>query len=76
MDRAYEHLYSFKNERRGTLITDHYKKHGNFTEPFTIHILDFIKTSNEMAKSIRLKKERDWIYRMQTMHPDGLNYLE
>ena len=64
------------NPRHKTLIHDHFNQpdhHG--VEDFRINVLDSIHMASNTAetKKLRLKVEQNWIHRLKTVFPDGLN---
>ena len=78
MDRFQGHFSSITNKRAKikTLIHDHFNQidhHG--TADMSIYILDFIHMTpkSDRAKKLRLKIEQNWIHRLKSVHPQGLN---
>ena len=80
IDRFQGHFNSIKVDNTNkTMLSEHYcKSDHNGPEDFDIYILDFIHLNPafEQAKELRLKIESRWIYRLRSMFPYGLNYLD
>ena len=78
MDRFQGHFSTIKNKRgeNKSLIHDHFNQKGhNSTSDLSIFILDFIHMAPKTtrAKSLRLTIEQNWIHRLKTAYPNGLN---
>ena len=78
MDRFQGHFHSITNKRdaENTLINSHFNQRGHKgLDDISIYVLDFIHVSptDSRAKSLRLKIEQNWIHRLRTVFPDGLN---
>ena len=79
MDRFQGHFDSISRNANETLISFHYNdKDHNGIEDIEIFILDFIQVmpKSDKAKYLRLKIESNWIQRMRSIFPGGLNSLE
>ena len=60
-------------------VPNHMKTHNDLLDPkLTIHILEFIKfpTDSLRAKQSRDQTERDWMARLNTLVPNGMNLAE
>ena len=78
-ERFKSHFYQIKNDYRKTEVSRHFNRedHGGL-EDVKIHILEFIhsKTERDVTKDSRLHREFDWIHRMRSQIPKGLNSID
>ena len=79
MDRFQGHFGHIARNENSSLVSGHFNNTGHDgIQDVTIHVLDFIflKAESDSAKTLRLKIESNWINRLHTAFPTGLNYLE
>ena len=77
-DRLREHIYGVKNQK-DTDISYHFNTNGHSGKhDMKVYILDFIYTHPESkrAKSLRNTIETNWIQRLNTQSPIGMNILD
>ena len=79
MDRFQGHFYNVSKKSTDHSVGRHFNEschHG--IEDIEIHILDFIHQSPESAGAayLRDKIEMNWIHRLKTPSPMGLNVLD
>ena len=79
MERFQGHFYNINNNKREDTIGRHFNSQGHHgIQDIEIYILDFIHITpdSEAALQERLRKESDWIHRLRTPAPWGLNYMD
>lgn len=79
MDRFQGHFGSIGRNANETLISFHFNsKDHNGIDDVEIFILDFIQVmpKSNKAKYLRLKIESNWIQRLRSTFPSGLNSIE
>ena len=77
-DRMREHLYGIKKQK-DTDVSYHFNTNGHKGKhDMKVYILDFIFAHPEStrSKSLRHKIEFNWIQRLQTVAPKGMNVLD
>jgi len=79
MDRCAEHFYHIKKKDRSFPIGRHFNlpQHSGI-EDVEIHIVDFIycKPDSLSAAKLRDKIEKNWILRLRTSAPHGINTMD
>ena len=79
MDRFQGHFNVIAKNRNDSLISYHFNSENHTGHnDIVIHVLDFIAQDpiNNKAKSLRIKIESNWIQRLRTVFPKGLNSME
>jgi len=77
MDRFVKHFYHIKKKDKSLPISKHYtSKNHNGIEDMEIHIVDFISALSKTAQSLRDKIEKNWIMRLRTFAPHGINTMD
>ena len=79
MERIQEHFYSIEKKKPESEIAKHFNENGhNGTEDVKIHIVDFIHLSpnSEAGGILRDTIEMNWIHRLHSSQPIGLNTLD
>ena len=79
MDCFQGHFYNVKKTSSDHIVGRHFNEPGHHgIDDMEIHILDFIHQSPESqgAAYLRDKIEMNWIHRLKTPTPKGLNVLE
>lgn len=74
--RILEHKSKIKHAHLDAPLVDHFVSKGHRYDDFKFVVLEVIKTNKYDRKDIRkvlLKREAFWIYRLNTIHPHGLN---
>ena len=79
LTRTYQHKYAIRKNDPLSTVARHFNAHNieNIPSPL-MHVLEFIKlppNTNE-AWQLRLKREKVWIFRLNTLIPAGLNLME
>ena len=79
MDRFKYHWLNITNQNVEDPIGRHFKKpgHSGYTD-VTIHICTFLHAnpSSTAAKKLRDRIERNWMHRLKSILPHGLNAME
>ena len=76
MDRFQDHFYKIGRNVRNSDIGAHSNSNGHMgLEDVEIFIVNFIHCSpeSERARKLRHMIEKNWIFRLRTQIPDGLN---
>ena len=66
--RFNEHMSDIRNKRTRKSVAAHFNLPGHSMEDLTVMIID----QDDNAKKLR-NQERDWIYKLRTKAPNGLN---
>ena len=77
-DRLREHIYGIKKQKE-TDVSYHFNTNGHKgIHDLKVYILDFIYSHPELnrAKSLRNTIELNWISRLRTSAPKGMNILD
>ena len=77
-DRLREHIYGIKNQKE-TDVSYHFNTHGHKGKnDMKVYILDFIHAhpESERAKTLRNTIEKNWITRMGSLAPKGMNIMD
>ena len=78
-DRIREHIYHTKKDTNSSDVPYHFNSNGHCGEQdMTIHILDFIyeHPESKRAQSLRNTIEYNWIQKLHSQSPWGLNTLD
>ena len=78
MTRINNHLSTIRT-KKDLPLPNHMQTHGTSDNPsLTVHVLEFIRAPVDSfkAKQARDQKERDWMARLHTLVPHGLNLQE
>ena len=76
MDRFQGHFYKISTKDREDAVGRHFSQpNHNGIDDLKLHIIDFIHAHpmSKLSLEIRLKVERNWQQRLQTIAPQGLN---
>ena len=79
IDRFQDHFYKISKPLLNTDIGYHFNTQGHRgLEDVEIHVVDFIHCTPESTKAQQLRNliEKNWIYRLRTMVPLGLNLID
>ena len=79
MDRFQSHFYNIGHNKPGSVIGKHFNSNGHQSlSDVEIHILDFIHAHPAGTRSKKLRDliEYNWIQRMHTNAPTGLNIMD
>jgi len=78
MDRCVQHFYHIKKKHKRFPIGRHFsQKDHNGLQDVEIHIVDFIQHSSSLgAAYLRDKIEKNWIQRLRTSAPYGINIMD
>jgi len=79
MDRCVQHFYHIKKGDRSFPIgTDFNQPNHNGVEDVELHIVDFIHShpNSLRAAHLRDKIEKNWILRLRTSAPHGINTMD
>ena len=79
MDRFQDHFYKISRKVMGSDIGQHFNSTGHEgLSDMVIHIVDFIHCSpeSESARKLRNTIEKNWIFRLRTQTPEGLNLID
>ena len=79
MTRVSQHLRDIKKQNPSSTVARHYNGHQTTPDPvMRVTILEFIRVSPKTTQAwdLRLKREKAWITRLNTLIPSGLNLLE
>ena len=77
-DRLREHIYGIKNQK-DTDVSYHFNTNGHCgAKDMKVHIMDFVymHPESEKAKKLRHLIEINWIQRLSTMAPNGMNIMD
>ena len=78
-ERFKSHFYQIVHDHEKTEVSRHFNS-GNHEQlkDVKIHILEFVhaSTDRENTKDVRARLEFDWIHRMRTQIPKGLNSID
>ena len=76
-DRLREHMYSVKTNK-DTDVAYHFNTLNHSVDDMKVYILDFIYSHPESkrANTLRLMIEYNWIQRLQSQSPNGMNILD
>ena len=79
MDRFQDHFYKISKALMNTDMGRHFNTldHRGL-EDVEIHIVDFIHITPDSAPALKVRNvvEKNWIYRLKTMVPFGLNLID
>ena len=77
-DRLREHLYNIKKEVHPSDVSYHFNLEGHGIENLEVYIVDFIYDHPESKRAQKLRNtiEFNWIHRLQSNAPKGLNTLD
>ena len=79
MDRFQDHFYKISRNIQGSDIAQHFNStdHQGLAD-VEIHIVDFVHCNpeSERAKKLRHTIEKNWIFRLKSQTPDGLNLID
>ena len=78
-ERFKSHFYQISHDPKKTEVSRHFnRKDHSQLKDVQIHILEFIHSNTERAetKDKRLHREFDWIHRMRSQIPKGLNSID
>ena len=79
MDRFQDHFYKIGKNIPNSDIGQHFNSAGHDgLLDVEIHVVDFIHCTpeSERAKKLRNTIEKNWIFRLKTLIPDGLNLVD
>jgi hypothetical protein len=79
MDRMREHFLTIKKSDPLSAIGGHYNSANHKgLDDVTIHVVDFISLPPDSirGKALRDKIELNWIHRLSTVLPNGLNSMD
>ena len=79
MDRFVHHFYHMKKKDTKLPISKHFNSTGhNGLEDIEIHIVDLIFAAPESGAAARLRDriEKNWILRLRTFAPHGINTMD
>ena len=79
MDRFQDHFYKITRNIQSSDIGAHFNSTGHHgLIDVEISIVDFIHCSpeSERARKLRHFIEKNWIFRLRTLIPDGLNLID
>ena len=77
-DRLREHIYGIKNQKEGD-VSYHFNTNGHRgTKDMKVYILDFIyeHPESKRAQTLRNTIEFNWVHRIGTNAPKGMNILD
>ena len=77
-DRIREHIHSVKKNNLTSDVPYHFNLEGHNIDKMRVHIVDFIYEHPDSKKALSLRNtiEFNWIHRLQTSAPQGLNTLD
>jgi hypothetical protein len=78
-ERFVNHFGNINNKRMNDPIGRHFQSPGHSgKKTLTIHIVEFIPAphNSQVGKALRDNLERKWMYKLQTIAPQGLNLAE
>ena len=79
MQRFYRHIGNIKNKIMNTDIGAHYNSDGHQgLKDVDVHIVEFINKNphSDYAQKLRNKLERNWMLKLRTQVPHGLNLID
>ena len=79
MDRFQDHFYKIDKKVPNSDIGQHFNSPGHRgLADVEIHIVDFIHCApeSETARKLRYGIEKNWIFRLRTLIPQGLNLID
>ena len=77
--RLYEHLYSIRKPNSNQPLSEHFNQSGHpKVEALEIFVLKFIKQKPDSNEAIHQRNyhELQWIHRLKTTLPSGLNSMD
>ena len=77
-DRMREHMYNVTRKKNNDVSHHFNMEHHKGVENMKFYILDYIykHPESKRAKTLRNKLEFNWIHRLQTQSPQGMNVLD
>ena len=77
-ERLREHMYNIKKKVHTSDVTYHFNLEGHSTDDMKVYITDFIyeHPDSQKSKNLRTAIEFNWIHRLQSQAPTGLNTLD
>ena len=77
-ERIREHIYHTKKQHSTTDVNYHFNLVGHGLDEMKVHIVDFIyeHSDSKRAQSLRNTIEFNWIHKIHSQAPKGLNTLD